>query len=312
MSRFGEPEVLELVELERPRPAAGEVLIRVGLAGVNFADVHRRTDAYLVPTTLPMVPGSEVAGVREDTGERVVALCHTGGYAEYALAAAAATFALPDGVDEPTALAMLVQGCTAWHLYRTAAGVAEGESVVVGAAAGGVGSLAVQLGHQLGAGRIIASASSEEKLAVAVDLGADAGVLSYPEGLTERIVAANDGRPVDVVLDSAGGPGFDAARAALAPFGRIVTYGIASREQNEIRTGQLLRRSQAVVGFWLPHCLERPGMLAEALDDLFTRVRANTLRATIGGIYPLADAARAHADLAARRSTGKLALDVTR
>jgi NADPH2:quinone reductase len=79
MSRFGEPEVLELVELERPRPAAGEVLIRVGLAGVNFADVHRRTDAYLVPTTLPMVPGSEVAGVREDTGERVVALCHTGG-----------------------------------------------------------------------------------------------------------------------------------------------------------------------------------------------------------------------------------------
>jgi NADPH2:quinone reductase len=312
MSRFGGPEVLELVELERPRPAAGEVLIRVVLAGVNFADVHRRMDHYLAPTTLPMVPGTEVAGVCEETGQRVVALCHTGGYAEYALARETETFAVPDGIDDGTALAMLVQGCTAWHLYRTAARVAAGESVVVGAAAGGVGSLAVQLGHQLGAGRVIATASTDDKLAVARDHGADAAVLSDPEGLTERIVAANDGRRVDIVLDSAGGPGFDAARAALAPFGRIVTYGIASREQNEIRTGQLLRRSQAVVGFWLPHCLERPGMLAAALDDLFARVRAGALSATIAGVYPLGEAARAHADLAARVTRGKLALDVTR
>jgi len=310
MARFGGPEVLELVELERPRPGRDEVLIRVAMAGVNFADTHRRTDTYLASTTLPTVPGSEVVGVREDTGERVVALCGTGGYAEYALAARDRVFAVPDGVDDAAALAMLIQGCTAWHLYRTAGRVARGESVVIHAAAGGVGSLAVQLAHPLGAARAIASASSEPKLALARELGADRVLLGAPDGLTERILAANDGRPVDVIFDSAGGAVFDASLDALAPFGRIVTYGIATREQNEVRTGRLLRNSQSVVGFWLWHCLERPEMLAEALLDLFARVSAGTLRALIGGIYPLAQAAQAQIDIAARSTTGKLVLDL--
>jgi NADPH:quinone reductase len=311
MSRFGGPEVLELVELEPPRPGAGEVLVRVSRAGVNFADTHRRTNSYVAETTLPLVPGSEVAGRREDRGERVVALCGSGGYAEYALAPADRVFPIPDGVDDATALGLLVQGCTAWHLYRTAGRVADGESVVVHAAAGGVGSLAVQLGHQLGAGRVIATASSEDKLALARELGADAAIDGDASGLAERIVAANHGLPVDVVFDSAGGPAFDASREALAPFGRIVVYGIASRQQNEIRTGQLLRRSQAAVGFWLWHCLER-GMLATALNDLFERVRAGALRVNIGGTYPLADAAQAQIALASRATTGKLLLDPTR
>ena len=114
-----------------------------------------------------------------------------------------------------------------------------------------------------------------------------------------------------MIFDSAGGPVFEQSLAALAPFGRIVTYGIASREQNQIRTGQLLRNSQAVVGFWIWHCLERPGMLEEALADLFARLSAGTLRAVIGGVYPLAQAAQAQIDLAARSSTGKLVLDLT-
>jgi NADPH2:quinone reductase len=311
MARFGGPEVLELVELERPRPSADEVLIRVAMAGVNFADTHRRTDSYLAHTTLPTVPGSEVAGVREDTGERVVALCGAGGYAEYVLAARDRVFAVPDAVADAAALALLVQGCTAWHLCRTAGRVAAGESVVVHAAAGGVGSLAVQLARPLGAARVIASASSEAKLALARDLGADRAVLGEADGLTERILAANDGRPVDVIFDSAGGAVFDASLAALAPFGRIVTYGIASLEQNQIRTGQLLRNSRAVVGFWLWHCLERPGMLAEALSDMFARASAGTLRTLIGGVYPLAQAAQAQTDLATRSTTGKLVLDLT-
>ena len=311
MSEYGGPEVLRLVDLPVPEPSDGEVLVRVSRAGLNFADTHRRTNTYLAKDDLPLVPGSEVAGVREDTGERVVALCGSGGYAEYATAPGALTFPIPDGVDDETALALILQGLTAWHLYRTAAHVTGGESVVVHSAAGGVGSLAVQLGKPLGAGRVIATASSEEKRALALELGADAAVDGSAEGLTERLVEANLGTPVDVVLEMAGGAVFDASLAALAPFGRLVTYGIASHENNTVRSGDLMRRSRAVVGFWFFHCLGRPAMIDEALADLFERVRGGQLRVVTGPAYPLGDAAQAQTDLAERRTTGKVTLDPT-
>ena len=155
------------------------------------------------------MPGIEVAGVREDTGERVVALCGAGGYAEYATAPGALTFPIPDGVDDATALALLLQGLTAWHLYRTCGRVAAGESVVVHSAAGGVGSLAVQLGRPMGAGRVIATASTADKRALALELGADAAVDGSADGLTERLVEANLGKPVDVVFEMAGGEVFE-------------------------------------------------------------------------------------------------------
>ncbi|MEA2182316.1 MAG: NADPH:quinone reductase [Solirubrobacteraceae bacterium] len=180
MSDYGGPEVLELVELPVPEPADGELLVKVTRAGLNFADTHRRTNSYLAKDELPLVPGSEVAGAREDTGERVVALCGSGGYAEYATAPSALTFPIPDGVSDETALALVLQGLTAWHLYRTCAKIAPGETVVVHAAAGGVGSLAVQLGKPLGAGRVVATASTEEKRALALELGADAAVDGAP------------------------------------------------------------------------------------------------------------------------------------
>src|ERR1019366_2731886 len=144
MTEFGGPEVLKLAELPTPAPAPGEVLIRVSRAGLNFADTHTRTNSYVQKATLPLVPGGEVAGVREDTGERVVALVGSGGDAEHAIAPRGLGFPTPDCLDAGTALAMLVQGTTDWPLYRTAGGVGNGESVVVHAAAGGVGSLAVQ------------------------------------------------------------------------------------------------------------------------------------------------------------------------
>src|SRR5664279_739970 len=147
MTEFGGPEVLRLAELPTPAPGPEEVLIRVTRAGLNFADTHTRTNSYVQKATLPLVPGGEVAGVREDTGERVVALTGTGGYAEYATAPSELAFPIPDAL-------------------------AEGESVVVHGAAGGVGSIAVQLGRALGAGRVIATASSEEKRAIALELGA--------------------------------------------------------------------------------------------------------------------------------------------
>ncbi len=309
MTEFGGPEVLKLVELPTPVAGDGEVLIKVRRAGLNFADTHKRTNSYVEKATLPLIPGGEVAGVREDTGERVVALVGTGGYAEWATAPESMVFPIPEGVDDGVALAMVIQGTTAWHLHRTAGRVAEGESVVVHSAAGGVGSLATQLGHAIGAGRVIATASSEEKRALALELGADVAIDPAADGLTERLIEANDGRPVDVVFETSGGEVFDASYKALAPFGRIVVYGIATSEPNEVRTGSLLRHSRAVVGFYLFHCFARPAMFADALADLFDRAVKGELRTIVGHTYPLEQAAQAQIDLLERRTTGKLLLD---
>jgi len=309
MTEFGGPEVLRLVELPAPEPGPQEALIRVTRAGLNFADTHTRTNSYVQKATLPLVPGGEVAGIREDTGERVLALVGTGGYAEYAIAPKGLIFPIPEELDDGTALALIVQGTTAWHLYRTSGHVAEGESVVVHAAAGGVGSLAVQLGHALGAGRVIATASSEEKRKLALQLGADVAIDSAPEGLEERLIEANEGQKVDVVFEMSGGEVFDASYAALAPFGRVVVCGIATEQPRRVSTGSLLRHSRAVVGFYLFHCLQRPGMFTDALSDLFARASRGELQAVVGHTYPLEQAAQAHIDLRARRTMGKLLLD---
>jgi NADPH2:quinone reductase len=319
ITRWGGPEVLELVDdAPVPEPGDDEVLVRVSRAGVNFADTHARENSYLARYELPLIPGAEVAGVVERDGggfakgRRVVALVGTGGYAEYVAADAATTFPIEDGVSDATALALLLQGLTAWHLYRTSAKLAQGESVVVHAAAGGVGSLAVQLARPMGAGRVIATASSEDKRRLALELGADAAVDVHADDLAAALIDANGGERVDVVLEMAGGRVFDESMKALAPFGRLVTYGIASREQNEVRSGGLMRRSHAVVGFWLMHCLQRPEMIAGPLEDLFRRTAAGELRVVEGETYGLSDVRRAHEDLQARRTSGKLVLDPAR
>ena len=205
ISEWGGPEVLELVEdAPVPEPGEGQVLVRVSRAGINFADTHARENSYLARYELPLIPGAEVAGVVESTGQRVVALVGTGGYAEYVAADEATMFPIPDGVSDATALALLLQGLTAWHLYRTSAKLASGESVVVHAAAGGVGSLAVQLGRQMGAGRVIATASSEEKRELARSLGADAAVDVNAEDLAGALIEANGGERVDVGVRDGG------------------------------------------------------------------------------------------------------------
>src|SRR4051794_21772380 len=312
IEEFGGPEVLKLVELPTPEPKPGEVLIRVSTAGMNFADTHQRHDQYVAAQSLPMVPGAEVAGTREDTGERVVALTGHGGYAEFATAPEQHCWPIPEGVEDGTALGLLLQGLTAWHLYKTAGRVAPGESVVVHSAAGGLGSLAVQLAKPMGAGRLIATASTEERRALATQLGADAAIDGSPEGLTERLTEANEGRQVDVVFDVAGGEVFERSLRALAPFGRIVVAGISSREQNQIRSGHLLRNSRTAAGFWVYHCLDRPEEMVEpALAELFALARAGELKVVVGGTYPLSEAARAQEDLAGRRTHGKLLLDPT-
>lgn len=315
IDEFGGPEVLRLAEMPDPEAGEGQALVRVSRAGINFADTHAREDTYLAKQGLPLVPGGEVAGtvVRAAgdlaEGQRVVSLVPNGGYAELASVPLAGTFPVPEDLDDGTALALVLQGLSAWHLYRTAAQLRQGESVVVHAAAGGVGTLAVQLGKAFGAGRVIATASSEDKRRLALELGADAAVDVGAEDLTGALREANGGDRVDVVLEMAGGRVFDQSLDALAPFGRLVAYGMASREQREVSNARLLRRSQGVVGFWLAHCFRHPEMVGPPLRDLFDRAVAGELRAIVGETYPLSEARRAHEDLQGRRTHGKLLLD---
>jgi NADPH:quinone reductase len=316
ITEWGGPEVMQIVDVDVPAPARDEVLVRVSRAGVNWADTHQTKNEYVAKFELPLIPGTEVAGVVEHdgggftAGQRVVAMTGTGGYAEYVAAPAAQTFAIPDGVDDELALALLIQGLTAWHLYRTCGRVREGESVVVISGAGGVGSLAVQLGRHMGAGRVIATASSADKRDLTLELGADAAVDPDADDLTAAVVDANEGRPVDVVFEMAGGRLFDATLRALAPFGRMVTYGIAGKEQNDLRTGLLMRKSWSVIGFWLFHCLADPDrLMREPLADLYARAARDEVRAVPGGTYGLSDVRQAHEDLRSRKTRGKLLLD---
>src|SRR5919109_904100 len=308
IEEFGGPEVLQVVDLPKPESGDGEVLVEVSRAGINFADTHQRENSYLARYEVPLVLGGEVAGTTPD-GRRVVALLRSGGYAQYAVAHKATVFPIPDGVDDGSALALIIQGLTAWHLYRSSAKLQPGESVVVISGAGGVGSLAVQLAKPFGAGRVIATASSEEKGAKTLELGADAAVDTNAEDLTAALLEANGGQRIDVVLEMAGGRVFDQSFEALAPFGRLVTYGIAGNEQNEVRSGRLMRKSRAVVGFWLMHCLGRREMMEEPLAELFELAAAGRLRPQIGATYPLSEVRRAHEDLAGRGTSGKLLLD---
>jgi NADPH2:quinone reductase len=308
ISRYGGPEVLESVELPDPVPGPNQVLIDVDAAGVNYADTHLADGSYLSSPDLPFVPGAEVIGRAAD-GRRLMGLSGAGGYAEKALLPAALAVEVPDAIGDGEALALLVQGLTAWHLLRTSARMAPGETVVVNAAAGGVGSLAVQLAKAFGAGRVIATASTPDKQKLALDLGADVAVSGDADGYAGRVREANGGKRVDVVLDAVSGAVFDAAFEALGQFGRLVTFGAASREAAKpVEPGRLMMRNLSVVGFWLSPALAVPGMFGPPLAELFDLVTAGRLRPIVGGDYPLAEVRRAHEDLLARRTTGKLIL----
>jgi NADPH2:quinone reductase len=312
--RFGGPEVLEVTELPDPTPVPGLRPYDVTAAGVNYADTHQTEDSYLAPQRLPLVPGAEFAGTGPD-GTRVVGLLTGGGgYAEKVLAADALVWPIPDGVSDGAALSIVLQGVTAWHALRTCAHLAAGESVVVHAAAGGVGTIAVQLARAWGAGRVIATASSPSKRELALSLGADEAIDPAVDDLTAALKEANGGNRVDVVLEMTGGPVFDAGLRALAPFGRLVTYGQASRTPpSPVDPTTLMAHSTAVIGFWLAHCYRDPQRwLTPGITELLGMLADQRLTAVVGGTYALGDAADAHRSLLARESTGKLVLDPRR
>jgi NADPH2:quinone reductase len=307
IEEFGGPEVLQYVDVADPSPKLSEIVVNIKRIGVNFADTHASRNDYLAEQTLPLIPGAEVSGQTND-GRRVAVLLGSGGYAEKVAVAQGQMIEIPAEVDYDQAAGGLLQGLTAMALVHRCARIEPGETIVIEAAAGGTGTLAVQLAKRAGA-KVIGLASSEEKRELVQSLGADATVDSRAENLGEAIREANGGDRVDAVLHMSGGEAFDQEMGVLAPLGRMVVFGIASREQREISTAALLRGSKSVVGFWLAHLLSRPDLLGPMIQDLFAAIAAGELTVTIGEVYPLSEAARAHEDLIARRTTGKLLLD---
>jgi NADPH2:quinone reductase len=309
LTEFGGPETLVVRDVPDPQPNDGQIVYDVLAAGVNYADTHQTEDSYLAKQELPLIPGGEVV-VRGSHGERLLGLIGSGGYAQRVAADPRTLFPVPDGVTDGQALTTLVQGATAWHLLRTSTHLQPGETVVVHAGAGGVGTIAIQLAKRWGAGRVIATASSEEKRAVTRELGADVAVDSRTPDLRAALREANSGRGVDVVLEMTGGSVFDQSLAALAPLGRLAVFGMAGRTPPApVDPGKLMGRSTAVIGFWLMHIVQRPQLLAAAVNDLMDLIAIGELRPIVGETYPLEAAADAHRALLGRSSVGKLVLD---
>jgi NADPH2:quinone reductase len=316
---FGGPEVLIEAEVSTPEPQDGEWLIRVHGAGLNYADTHHAENSYLSPQSLPFIPGMEVVGEvvnGPDAGSRVCGfVSRGGGYAEFAITRPELCFTVPAGVSDTAALSLLVQGLTAHHLIHTSARLVAGESIVVNAAAGGVGSLAVQLAVDARAGNVIACASTQEKLDIARDLGATATLLTDGSKSAKELAAdlrqVNGGSGVDVVLEMVGGTTFDAGLRALGRFGRIICYGNASRTpQTPISPSDLMVGSKSVVGYWLVDSMADPERnIAPVLTRLVSSVASGQLRTLPGHTYALGDAAAAHRDIRDRKTTGKVVLD---
>ena len=306
ISEFGGPEVMKLVELPDPTPGPGEVLLDVTAIGINYADTHQTENSYLSQQTLPLIPGLEVVGTYE--GQRYLASASSGGYAEKASALKALLSPIPDAVSDEQAVCMLVQGTTAWHILKTMGHLSPGETVVVHAAAGGVGTLAIQLAKMWGA-KVIAVTSSGEKAELAKSLGADEVVDANAANLGKALRAANGGKGVDIVLEMVGGNTFDESIKALGDFGRMITYGMASRTApTPIHPGSLMHGSKTVSGFWLANCFASKELLGDVIQELFTLVADGKLKPVIGGTYPLNEAAGAHRAMLARETTGKIVL----
>ena len=219
---------------------------------------------------------------------------------------------IPENVSDKQAIAMLVQGTTAWHLLKTMAHVKLGESVVVQAGAGGVGTLAIQLAKLWGA-KVIAVTSSESKNELAKSLGADATVDANSTDLAGAMIAANGGKRVDIVLEMVGGKTFDSSLEVLAPFGRLITFGMASRTApTPIHPGVLMGGTKTVAGFWLSHCFGKKELMADVLTELFALISSGALKPVIGATYGLSEAKIAHQAILARQTTGKVTLDPRR
>ncbi len=317
----GGPEVLQLEEIDPPSPGPGEILIKVEVAGVNYADTGMRRGMFHGPGSadLPMIPGFEVAGTVAALGEgvdgpaegtRVVAVLGSGGYAGYAVAGTDSIVEVPEGVELGAASgALLVQGITAYGVLHDAGRVVPGDSVLVQAAAGGVGSLAVQLAKLAGAETVIGTAGSQEKRDYALELGADHAVDYTRENWADEVLELTGGRGADVILESVGGQSGARAYDCLAPLGRLVTFGAASGEGLQPPDmWQLSLNGQSVNGFGGPWI--RPGRAAAARKEISNYLQSGKLRVPVSKTFPLDEAAEAHRAIEGRATIGKVLLEV--
>ncbi|MGH7726922.1 MAG: zinc-binding dehydrogenase [Candidatus Eiseniibacteriota bacterium] len=316
MHATGGPEVLVLEDVAVPAPKAGQVRVEIHARGVNFADTERRRARY-GPTPVPCILGSEGAGIVVETGPGVDASWRgrrvaihapppdgSGTYAEFATCSVAALLPLPNGLDMVTAAAIPQQGLTAYLLVRRAARIRPEQVVLIHAAPGGVGLLAVQLGRRVGA-RVLGTVSSEAKAEAVREAGGEP--LLYGEDLVERVSALTDGRGVDVVLDSVGLPTQAASLAMLAPFGELVHFGDAGGFPAPVDPNALYARSLKVGAFGLDEQHD-PAATAEARRNLVEWAADGSLRFRIHRALPLAEAAEAHRLIESRGTIGKIVL----
>jgi NADPH:quinone reductase len=293
----GGPEQLQLEEVPEPGPAAGEVFVRVRAAGVNFADVLVRQGRYPQPPELPTVPGSEIAG--EVDGRRVMALPRGGGYAEAVAVDERLVVPLPDGASFEEGAGFLLTFLTAWIPLTRQVRIGEGSVVLVHAGSGGVGSAAIQVAKHLGA-RVVATASTEEKRAVAAEQGADE-VVGYD--------AFETGVRADVVLDPVGGDVFTRSFSILKPLGTVVALGFAGGWWEPLDPAPLVGRNLGVQGFYLGRLMRHePELVQEAVGELLELWSAGAVKPLIGATFPLERAADAHELIESRRHVGKVVL----
>jgi NADPH2:quinone reductase len=300
-----------------PEPDAGEVRIEVRAAGINFADIMQRRGHYQGGPEPPYVPGMEVAGVVDavgdgvgrSVGDEVMGFVETAGYAQYAVANAAGLFDLPDGMSFAEGAGFPVQFLTAHNCLFGWGDLDESEQVLVHAAAGGVGTAAVQLASNEGA-EVFGTASTEEKLALADRLGCDHPIQYTEEDFVDRVNDITDGDGVDLVLDGIGSETTTESLKALTHFGRMVSFGAASGEPGRPNTADLLFNNHTVIGYHLGQAMYRdPGRVFGAVPDLTAALESGDLEVIVGETFDLAEAAEAHQYIEDRKSSGKVILE---
>jgi NADPH2:quinone reductase len=316
VDRLGDASVLEWREKEEPLPGPGEVTIRVSTTSVNFADIMRRRGGYRGGPP-PFTPGLDCTGtivavgegVRElHAGQRVAAFPIDGAYAEIVRARAVLTYPLDPAIPEEAAASLTVL-VTAHNLLAMVARLRDGESILIHAAAGGVGSTAVQMARALGAARIIGTAGGAEKTKIARDAGADVVIDYTGEDLGARVRAETANKGVDVVLDAVAGDVFTQSLPLVAPFGRYCIYGMASGKPGEAKSNELHNSNRAVLGYSTGGYREaRPEGLREGVSSAFALVKSGAVKILVGARYALREAAEAHRLVESRASHGKVLL----
>ncbi|KAB1194738.1 zinc-binding dehydrogenase [Haloferax sp. MBLA0076] len=317
VTEYGSSDTLEVRETEMPDPGPGEVRLAVEAVGINFADIMQRRGHYRDGPTPTYTPGMEAAGtidavgegVDRDVGERVVAMTGGNAYAEYVNARADGLFDVPESMSFAEAAGFPIQFLTAYNCLHEWGGLEAGERVLIHAAAGGVGTAAVQLASLAGA-ETFGTASTEAKLDLATDLGLDHPIQYTDEDFRETIADETDGEGLDLVLDGVGGETFQHSLDALSDFGRVVTYGAASGEVAKADTTRLLFENKSVIGFHLGNAMrKRPESVLGAVPELSELLVAGELDVIVGESFPLEDAAAAHQYIEDRKSTGKVVLE---